>query len=324
MDAYRLVQCFQNWSVILSMRVILALKEGFAAYPPGFFDFDLPSSRQFGVRMLISESVPGMTPNGRSLSRSAAWEKTVRISDTDIRWPLTLWSIALFADLTRASTAPWYHGLSAGPSLHSNQLKLPLGQYNLGQYCARPSSAPRWLPRAVSQGLSTQSKANLSNRREPWEGKQKGLCVISKHHLEVYCTTTKVSEYDAPCLSCGLLLHFSTNWVRSKQIKHYWCEWRCWFQPSWWHLSHDLAHTFHNDQLAQLTFLTHLFTQFGSMRCPKPCSKASHCCISTAMTTIPVPISHNELSEWVIIWKQYLGLILWNQEPIPSNSHHLL
>ena len=43
--AYRLVQCFQNWSVILSMRVILALKEGFVAYPPGFFDFDLPSSR---------------------------------------------------------------------------------------------------------------------------------------------------------------------------------------------------------------------------------------------------------------------------------------
>ena len=123
--AYRLVQCFQNWSVILSMRVILDLKEGFAAYPPGFFDFDLPGSRQFGVRMLIYESVPGMTPNGRSLSRSAAWEKAVRISDTDIRWPLTLRSIALFADLTRASTAPWYHGLSAGPSFHSQPAEAP-------------------------------------------------------------------------------------------------------------------------------------------------------------------------------------------------------
>ena len=210
--AHRLVQYFQNCSVIVSMRVILALKDGFVACPPEFFDFDLPSSRQFGVRILISESVPGMTPNGCSLSKSAAREKQLlSTSDTDIRWLLTLRSIAFFADLMRASTAPDATDCRLDLASTHNQLKLPLGQNNLFNIAPDPLQ------------LLTGQPLIIVNR----EKASRNDCVISKHRLGMYCTTTKVSEYDTSRLSC---LHLYTKWVWSKQIKQYWCEWRRWFQ----------------------------------------------------------------------------------------------
>ena len=76
--------------------------------------------------MLISESEPGLMPRGRSFRRLAACVKTVNISETDSLWPWTLKCMAFFTDFTKTSTAPWYHGLSAGPKCHLTPISAPL------------------------------------------------------------------------------------------------------------------------------------------------------------------------------------------------------
>ena len=157
--AYKLVQCFQNWSVIPWIRVILDLNDGLETYPPGFLEADRPSSNELGVKILISESSPGITPNVFSLSMSDACEKTVSNSEADKQWPLTLRSIALLADLIRAYAAPWYQGLDQ-TSTHNQHQHLLAWQHH-DQQPARPSLTPRWLPPTVSQDQNRWPMATL-------------------------------------------------------------------------------------------------------------------------------------------------------------------